>query len=253
MLIIVAAFHVEVAVERVGIAGEQTNLAPAASMAPGTQFFQGSSRDQDKVNLVSDVVRDGIVTVSPHTAHRAGAVVLGRVHQMVDDEAVLALLKKAGEARVEEMQRVAVAQGARPFAEHIVLLYLRTHGELPPESGDTLAFILKRDFYCKQFVAQAAIFGTLTLNGMSGHGNLRGIAASRDSSLCRWPCRSVKSKNVKTVPHKPSWRAQKKRADWNRPAWRDSRLRIRCSTCRPCRRPVHRHRRPRLSSSRRHS
>lgn len=93
MLIVVAAFHVEVAVERVGIAGEQADLAPTASMASGTKFFQRSARDQDKVNLVSDVVGNGVVTVSPHAAHRTGAVVLGRVHQMVNDEAVLALLK----------------------------------------------------------------------------------------------------------------------------------------------------------------
>jgi len=61
---------------------------------------------------------------------------------MVNDEAVLALMKKAGEARVEEMRRIIVAQLARAFAEYIVLLYGRAHGELASELGDTLTLIL---------------------------------------------------------------------------------------------------------------
>src|SRR5260370_18852651 len=74
MLIVVAAFHVEVAVERVGIAGEQADLAPTASMAPGTKFFQRRARVQDNVNLASAVVATAVVPITPHVAPRTATV-----------------------------------------------------------------------------------------------------------------------------------------------------------------------------------
>src|SRR6266404_3506463 len=146
MLVIVAGFHMEVAVEGIGIARKQTYLAPAAPLAPGAKLLERRTRDKDKVHLVSDVMRNGVVTIGPHAAHGTGTVVLGRVHQMVDDEAVLAILKKAGKASVEGVGRIVVAQVARAFAEHIVLLHGRTHGKLAAELGDALTLILQRDF-----------------------------------------------------------------------------------------------------------
>src|ERR1700686_3400309 len=154
MLLIVAVLDIEVAVKRVAVAGDQADLAPAASLPPCAKPLQRCARYQDKVDLVSDVMRNGIVTVRPHAAHRAGALVFGCVHKMINDQAILAILKQACEARIKEVQRIIVAQVARTFAEHIILLDERSHGELTAELGHALTLILQRDFCSEQFIAR---------------------------------------------------------------------------------------------------
>jgi len=179
MLVIVAGFDIKVAVEGISMARKQTDLAPAAPLAPSAELLERCTRHKDKVDLVSNVMRNSVVTIGPHAAHRASAVVLGRVHQVVDDEATLAILKKTGKASVKEVGRIVVAQVARAFAEHIVLLDLRARGKLAPELGDALTLVLQSDFRCKQFIAKAAVFGRFTLNRISRHATSEEISDTR--------------------------------------------------------------------------
>src|ERR1700688_5219798 len=64
-------FHKKIAVKRVVVAGEKTNLVPAPAAAPLPEAADIHFGDQHEIDFITYVLLDPRIAVRPHVAHRA--------------------------------------------------------------------------------------------------------------------------------------------------------------------------------------
>ncbi len=83
-------FRKKIAVKRVVVAGEKTNLVPAPAAAPLPEAADIHFGDQHEIYFIAGVLRDSRIAVRPQVAHRAGKPVVGAPHHVIDNQAVLA-------------------------------------------------------------------------------------------------------------------------------------------------------------------
>src|ERR1700674_4329422 len=96
-------FHKKIAVKRVVVAGEETNLVPAPAAAPIPEAADLHFGNQDEIDFVAHVLGDARIAVSPHVAHRARKLVVRTPHHVIHDQAVLAGSEEFREANVADI------------------------------------------------------------------------------------------------------------------------------------------------------
>jgi len=81
----VRVLHTEVAIEGIVVAGEEADAISTPLPGPASQFIDLRLRDKHETRSLQNMGRDRVVAISPHTAHNAGLIVIGRKHQVIYD------------------------------------------------------------------------------------------------------------------------------------------------------------------------
>jgi hypothetical protein len=112
------------------------------------QVGGGNNRE---VQILSEMVRDGIKTINPRRAHRTSLRLLFTEHEVIDDYGTIRACEKLAESYFLD-RCVSCIEFRRDFFEYVVL-DCRPLRQLAAQFGDSFSLVPQIDFGAAQFLS----------------------------------------------------------------------------------------------------